>query len=100
MTFRTFPRTNVDAATAPQSAMYLTVNREDSGDAFFEALDADVSCSVYADKIRTLTQHNGMVMFFDALEDAELIVAFNALPGADEQLVWLDAQHADGHELV
>jgi len=96
----TFLRMTVDADAAPKTAIYLTVDHEDSGDAFFEALDVNVICSVYADKIRTLTQHYGRAMFFDHVEDAELIEALNALPGADEQLVWLDADDAEGRELV
>lgn len=96
----TFPRMTVDADTASKTATYLTVDHEDSGDAFFEALDADVTCSVYASKIRSLTHVYGRAMFFDVVEDAEVIAALNALPGADEQLVWLDADDADGRELL
>lgn len=96
----TLPRMIVDAATAPTNAVYLTVDHEDCGDAFFEALAEDVTCSVYEAKIRALTHAYGRVMFFDLGEDAEVIAALKALPGADEQLVWLNADDADGRELV
>lgn len=96
----TTSRMILDAATAPANAVYLTVDHEDCGDAFFDALADDVTCSVYEAKIRTLTNAYGRVMFLDLSEDADVIAALKALPGADEQLVWLDADDADGRELV
>lgn len=92
--------TVVDVRTAPPGALYLTIDHENNDDDFWVAIGKDPAVSVYEAKMRAVAMQYGRAMFIDPAQDAEIIKAFKALPGAEGELRWLTAAEANGYNLV